>query len=148
VIDYYTRDGRPAEDYKQAVESGDKTVARTTVGASLVSTVFLALNHGYDGGPVLIFETLVFGGGLSDMMIRYSSEAEALAGHDEIVAKVRAEDEAMRALAERKDVREAVELVRDVLGEHAEQHKVNRMDHRDYGRLVEMVGEEISLEAG
>ena len=70
------------------------TVAKTDVGVSgakvHVSTVWLGLDHSYDGGPPLIFETMVFGGGLDLEMERYSTEAEALAGHAAMCARVQA----------------------------------------------------------
>lgn len=68
----------------------DRIVGRDTIGASRVSTVFLGLNHRFDrGGPPLIFETLVFGGPLDQEMDRYSTYAEAEAGHAAMCKKVR-----------------------------------------------------------
>ena len=59
-----------------------------------VSTVWLGLDHNYavDGRP-LIFETIVFdkdgpSGDAQDMW-RWATEAEAIAGHDQIVASLR-----------------------------------------------------------
>jgi len=43
-------------------ETGDRVVAKTSLGESDVSTVFLGLDHGLDDGPPILFETLVFGG--------------------------------------------------------------------------------------
>jgi hypothetical protein len=62
----------------------ERVVARTTVGDAVVSTVFLALDHGWSetAAPIL-YETLVFGG--SEDMRRYETREQALAGHDEIV---------------------------------------------------------------
>ena len=57
-------------------------------GRSRVSTVFLGLNHNYWGGPPILWETMVFGGPLDLETDRYSSRAEALAGHAEMVARV------------------------------------------------------------
>lgn len=54
----------------------------------MVSTVFLGLNHSLQPGPPLIFETMVFApdGNASDdhEMRRYSTWAEAEAGHERI----------------------------------------------------------------
>lgn len=41
-------------------ETMDRIVARTEIGESLVSTIFLGLDHGWFGGPPLLFETMVF----------------------------------------------------------------------------------------
>lgn len=70
-----------------------KRVAETTIGPFYVSTVWLGLDHafGYAGKPV-IFETMVFmeDTGAEDFdMERYCTEGEALAGHEEMCAKVR-----------------------------------------------------------
>jgi len=53
-----------------------------------VSTVWLGLDHGYGGGPPLIFETMVFGGAHDEDQWRYPTEVEALAGHAEICSVV------------------------------------------------------------
>jgi hypothetical protein len=54
-----------------------------------VSTIFLGLNHRYFGdGPPLLFETMVFGGELDKELERYETKAQALVGHDEMVARV------------------------------------------------------------
>lgn len=61
----------------------DRRVRYTDLGAlGRVSTVFLGLNHSYDDGPPTIFETLVFDGPMADFMDRYSTEAQAIAGHE------------------------------------------------------------------
>lgn len=40
----------------------ERIVAKTTVGAQEVSTVFLGLDHSWGGGPPMLFETMIFGG--------------------------------------------------------------------------------------
>ena len=58
-----------------------------------VSTVWLGLNHNHvDDGPPILFETMVFGGteDQDQTQWRYSTEAEARAGHAEIVATIAA----------------------------------------------------------
>lgn len=63
-----------------------KIVKRTQVDVDVVvSTVWLGIDHQWGNGPPLIFETMVFGGEHDQDTTRYSTEAEALAGHDEIV---------------------------------------------------------------
>lgn len=56
-----------------------------------VSTVWLGVDHNFwsPGKPPIIFETMVFGGLFDKEQYRYATEAQAIAGHDQIVAKVR-----------------------------------------------------------
>lgn len=56
-----------------------------------VSTVLIYLDHSYgdrDEGPPLVYETLVFGGDNDGDMERYTSRADAEAGHARMVAKI------------------------------------------------------------
>jgi hypothetical protein len=56
-----------------------------------VSTVFLSIDHNFGGeGPPILWETMVFGGPLAGEEERYSSRAEAEAGHRNMVDRVRA----------------------------------------------------------
>jgi len=92
---YYDRQGKPMNrtDWARRLEAmKDKRVAETTLpDGKWISTVWLGLDHSFGGGPPLIFETMVFesndatGGDLD--CARYSTEAEALAGHARMVAK-------------------------------------------------------------
>jgi hypothetical protein len=51
-------------------------------GEIRVSTVFiLGINHGFDGGEPILFETMLFGGPMSDYQARYSTWEQAEAGH-------------------------------------------------------------------
>ena len=96
---YYDRSGRQLtlDEWSQLMEDDEyKVVERTHVGPYLVSTVWLGLNHNWWGGPPLIFETMVFDQGPGTErphhdheMERYSTEAQARAGHDQMVAMVR-----------------------------------------------------------
>lgn len=74
-------------EWAESMEKTDRTVKRTTVGESRVSTVFLGLDHSFEEGatPVL-FETMVFGGPDDQYQERYTTWDEAEAGHDRIVA--------------------------------------------------------------
>lgn len=69
----------------------DKRVAETTLpNGRWVSTVWFGLNHSFGSGPPLIFETMVFPGegDLSELDCdRYSTEAEAIAGHARLCEK-------------------------------------------------------------
>jgi hypothetical protein len=72
-----------------AWDSADRHVGLTDVGKRRVSTVFLIVNHGYGRTPQL-FETAVFEQGeLVDIVGRYSTWAQAEAGHAQVVAELR-----------------------------------------------------------
>jgi len=55
-----------------------------------VSTVFLGLDHAFGGGPPVLWESMVFGTSLDGTTARYTSRADALRGHDAMLARVRA----------------------------------------------------------
>lgn len=93
MIDYYDMFGNPISLERWAeltVDPANKVLARTEVGPFLVSTVWLGLDHGWGGGPPLIFETIVFGDSRDFDMDRYSTREQALAGHEAMVLLVRA----------------------------------------------------------
>lgn len=94
---HYSRDGKPMDLWTWAniIESGqDRHVADEMVGQVRVSTVWLGIDHNFSGiGPPLIFETMVFGGVMDEDIWRYSTEAAALAGHDQVVTMVREAEE-------------------------------------------------------
>lgn len=69
---------------------GNRSVASTAVGVVRVSTVFLGLDHAFAGGPPALFETMVFGGPLDQDGERYSTWAEAEAGHERWVERAQA----------------------------------------------------------
>jgi hypothetical protein len=86
-IDSDERDRLSAiSDYKQ--------VALVTLPNGVtVSTVWVGNNYQFEDGPPLIFETMVFGGPFHLRQFRWSTQAEALHGHDQLAARVRdAED--------------------------------------------------------
>ena len=70
-------------------EGGNRIVAKTVVGSSTISTVFLGLDHGYGRIP-LFFETMVFGGLNDGYQIRYTTHPEAVGGHEQVVQAVKA----------------------------------------------------------
>lgn len=92
---YYILDenGEPVEcddraqwgrEYRKERHLGDDMV-----GEIRVSTVFLGLDHGWDGGPPVLWETMVFGGQSDMYQERYTSRADALAGHARILEAVK-----------------------------------------------------------
>lgn len=96
---YFDRKGNPMSmlEWAQRTEARiDKRVATDVLpNGYWVSTIWLGLNHQFGDGPPLIFETMVFpcdaNGKVADFgdldCDRYSTEAEALAGHAALVAK-------------------------------------------------------------
>lgn len=68
-------------------ERGDKRRVDETrlPGGVRVSTVFLGLDHAWDAGPPLIFETMIFGGKHDEYQERYSTWKQAVAGHAKAV---------------------------------------------------------------
>lgn len=92
---YYNRAGEMIgrDEYYNLVSTPDyKRVAKTELpdDQGIVSTVWLGIDHSFGYGPLLIFETLVFGGPLDKEMDRYTTEQEALTGHEQMVARVKA----------------------------------------------------------
>ena len=73
--------------YERSMVDGSSIVARTEVGASLISTVFLGLNHRFTGdGLPLLFETMIFTDGApEDFQRRCSTWQEAEAQHKRAV---------------------------------------------------------------
>ena len=68
-------------------------IVRDVIGRVTVSTTFLSHDHSSDGGPPVLWETIVFGNlcdvvGELDSERRYSSEEAAIHGHNELVSQV------------------------------------------------------------
>lgn len=55
-------------------------VAETTFEGRRYSTVFLRLDHAYDGGTPILYETMVFGAD-EEFQCRYRTREDALDGH-------------------------------------------------------------------
>jgi hypothetical protein len=67
-----------------------RTVKKTKIGRVEVSTVFLCLDHNFTGsGDPVLWETMIFGGKHDGYCDRYSSLAEAKAGHETACSIVR-----------------------------------------------------------
>lgn len=118
--DYYDRQGRLVDLWEWADLGADeayKRVADTTlVDGTWISTIWLGLDHSWGKGPPLIFETMVFpckgpSVGVAQLMAdpslgddwreqecwRWPTEAAAITGHDQVVAKI---TEALERLAD------------------------------------------------
>lgn len=93
--EYYDRQGNPMTltEWAQSFETrqGQRRVAETTLAnGRWVSTVWMGLDHSFGSGPPLIFETMVFASpdDRADLDCdRYSTEAEALVGHQRMCEK-------------------------------------------------------------
>ena len=63
-------------------DSDARRVAYDAVGEVSVSTVFLGLDHNFgNGGPPVLFETMIFGGPHDEDQWRYCTWEEAEEGH-------------------------------------------------------------------
>jgi hypothetical protein len=80
-------------DWTEQMNSPERRVAFDELeGVGFVSTVFLGLDHSFFEGPPLLFETMARIGPrwAEEVMRRYSTYDEALAGHNELLAEHRA----------------------------------------------------------
>jgi hypothetical protein len=76
--------------FEAARTDGTRIVRQDLDAAGVgVSTVFLGLDQSWHGGPPVLWETLVFGTPLDGEMRRYTSKADAIRGHAEMLALVR-----------------------------------------------------------
>lgn len=96
---YYKLIGRKVVPVMSAAEAFNcnRRIALTEIESVQISTVFLGLNHAWDDGPPMLFETMVFGGPLSEEQDRCSTYDEAEAMHERMCERVRraiAEDDA------------------------------------------------------
>jgi hypothetical protein len=89
--------GEPVSEYNPHTwarwfETAERQVAKSLIGVSSVSTVFLGLDHSYgDAGPPVLWETMVFGGPLNQEQDRCSgSREQAQAMHARMVERVSA----------------------------------------------------------
>ena len=61
--------------------NGDKIVGKDQFGDVSVSTVFLGMDHSFNGGTPVLFETMIFGGEYDQYQERYCTWDEAERGH-------------------------------------------------------------------
>lgn len=90
-MEVYDKLGKPIDMETWDRLRGDMAYSRVgadKVGNVEVSTVWLGMNHAWQPGHILIFETMVFGGPLDGEMSRYATEAEAQSGHAAMLALV------------------------------------------------------------
>lgn len=64
-----------------------KRVGLDEIGDMKISTIFLGMDHGFDGPPIW-FETVIFGGDRDGESFRYETWAQAEAGHKKLVEEL------------------------------------------------------------
>lgn len=88
---YYDRNGHLIDiaTYMRIASDDYRTVERTDFDRYTISTVWLGLDHSFGHAPTpLIFETMIFSDDhLDQEQARYSTEADARAGHEEMVIR-------------------------------------------------------------
>jgi|GEM_PF-2918870 hypothetical protein len=104
-------DGEPVPDSELRVPTEDErarhVVAKAEVAEWEVSTVFLRLDHAYDGGPPVLWETMIFGPDMENPCWRYTSHADAVAGHERATAWLRDAAPAIKAASHAVEVAQA-----------------------------------------
>lgn len=93
MIQLYDRSGEPVDTARWCLLFSDtryQVLRQDQIGFYFLSTVWTGIDRGFGEGPPLIFETMVFGpGNWGEEQRLYSSEQEALAGHEEIAAAIK-----------------------------------------------------------
>jgi len=82
---YILKDGNPfpitdVVEWGLWYENADRHIAQNNFDGVEISTVFLALDHGWNGPPIL-YETMIFGGKHDQYQERYETVEQALRGH-------------------------------------------------------------------
>lgn len=90
---YYKLNGKEvvATENSDAFNS-DRSIAKDSIGDARVSTVFLVIDHSFDGGDPVVFETMIFwdGNDLDNWCDRYTTYDDAVAGHAVAIDLVKA----------------------------------------------------------
>lgn len=76
-------------EWAREFELSGRHVAEDIVGDVRVSTVFLGIDHAFDDGPPLLFETMIFGGQRDQYQTRCSTWDAAEAQHAEALRLVK-----------------------------------------------------------
>ncbi len=81
--------GKEAETQLKDVASC--IIGKNYVGESIISTVFLAIDHNIDPKDPILFQTIIFDKGSSFLFARYRTFDEAVMGHNNAVLLVKKE---------------------------------------------------------
>ena len=68
-------------EWAKSFEGSDRIVKQDKIGDIKISTVFLGVDHGWEPGPHLWFETMIFGGEHDQYQERYETWDQAEKGH-------------------------------------------------------------------
>lgn len=80
------------EKWAKWFSNNKRSIAADQIGESLISTVFIGIDHNFfPGGESLLFETMVFDGPLDGEQERYHTWDEAVKGHEEMLKRVKNE---------------------------------------------------------
>ena len=80
---YQTANRRVRQDTATVRVDGEK------VGEVRVSTIFLGIDHAFDGGPPMLFETMIFGGPCDQEQDRCATWEAAEKMHEKMMERVR-----------------------------------------------------------
>ncbi len=92
---YYILEGKNVKEISDVrvwgslFEKANRHVGNDKIGEVKVSTVFLGIDHNFNEGIPILFETMVFGGKFDQEQELYSTYEEAELGHDKWVNKVK-----------------------------------------------------------
>lgn len=86
------KQGNPIEEtnlftWADWMENHSRVLKQNRVGDFLISTVFLGLDHNFDGGIPILYETMVFRNGDSVDTERYETKDQALEGHERFISQ-------------------------------------------------------------
>ena len=104
MLEYYIEvEGKPVKaksglDWARNFEIANRRVDFTKTLNGEISTVFLGIDHSLGCGPPLLYETIVFGGTLDQEQDRYSTREQAVAGHADMISKVKSPRQWLRRL--------------------------------------------------
>lgn len=76
-------------EWAEWLETADRQIGKDKINKTIISTVFLGVNHNFQKGKPLLFETMIFGGKHDQYQERYSTWEEAKEGHKKAVKLVK-----------------------------------------------------------
>ncbi len=76
-------------EWSRRFEMDNRVVGSEEIGSTIVSTVFLGIDHNHSHGRPVLFESMVFKGPLDGTMHRWHTYNEAEEGHRRLVERVR-----------------------------------------------------------
>lgn len=84
------KEAKNEKEWAEWFNKSNRVVDQTQIGGKvMVHTVFLGIDHNFDGqGEPILFETVVFGGEHEGVSQRYRTLFEAKNGHKDIVRAI------------------------------------------------------------